>query len=93
LQVWSQYIEILWIGSWSFVGGILAGYLRSPKHLGIATGGGVLVLYLICLISLTVGNLWIPLIPSALALVGTSGMVKYMAFLSRDRTARLPHQS
>ncbi|MEQ8381314.1 MAG: CHASE2 domain-containing protein [Coleofasciculus sp. A1-SPW-01] len=93
LQVWSQYIEILWIGGWSFVGGILAGYMRSPKHLGIATGGGVLVLYLTCLISLTVGNLWIPLIPSALALVGTSGIVKYMAFLSRDRTARLPHQS
>jgi CHASE2 domain-containing sensor protein len=89
LQVWPQGIEVLWIWGWSLVGAVLACYLRSLKHLGIAAGGGFIVLYLTCLTSLTVSSLWIPLIPPALALVCTGSGIVYVAFLSRNRAARL----
>ncbi len=89
LRVCPQTIEILWIWGWSLVGGVFACYFHSFKHLGIAAGCGLLVLYLMCLTSLTVASFWIPLIPPALALVCTCSGVVYVAFLSRDRAAHL----
>jgi len=75
LSVWSQGGEIFWIWSWSLIGAILACYWRSFKPLAIAIGCGFLVLYITCLTSLIVASVWIPLIPSALALVFTSSAV------------------
>ncbi|KST62542.1 CHASE2 domain-containing protein [Mastigocoleus testarum] len=82
LQVWSQPIEILWIWGWSFFGGVFALYSPSLRDLGIATGCGILVLYMTSIISLTVASIWIPLIPPVLAFVSTGNI--YFVFLDRN---------
>ena len=63
--------ETIWIWSWSFVGGILVG-LRSPIHIGGAIVFALIILSGLCFVVLLFGG-WIPLVPSALALVVTSG--------------------
>jgi CHASE2 domain-containing sensor protein len=87
LSVWSQGGEIFWIWSWSLIGGVLACYWRSFKPQVIAVGGGLLVLYITCLTSLIVASVWIPFIPSALALVFTSSVVIYIvSFFPRSHS-------
>jgi CHASE2 domain-containing sensor protein len=63
--------ETLWIWGWSFVGGILV-WLRSPVHLGGAIVSALIILSGLCFVVLLLGG-WIPLVPSALALLLTSG--------------------
>ncbi|MEA5505030.1 CHASE2 domain-containing protein, partial [Halotia wernerae UHCC 0503] len=69
LPVWG---EVLWIGSWSLVGGIIAWRDRSGIVLLIVGSGVIGILYLLCLI-LFCSGVWIPLIPSVLVLVVTGG--------------------
>ena len=65
---WSNSIELLWIGFWSLLGGILGWYIRRPLILGSAIAGSLLILFTICwTIFLQAG--WIPLVPPALALI------------------------
>ncbi|MBW4593281.1 MAG: CHASE2 domain-containing protein [Brasilonema angustatum HA4187-MV1] len=78
LSVWSQGGEILWIWSWSLIGAVFACYWRSFKPLAIAVGSGIIVLSVTCWFSLTFASVWIPLIPPALGLVGTSSVVIYI---------------
>ncbi len=78
LHVFPQGVEIFWIWGWSFIGGVFAYYRRSVKPVVIAVICGVGVLYVICWASLTVASVWIPLIPPALALIGTSAAVMYL---------------
>ncbi|MEH2356670.1 CHASE2 domain-containing protein [Nostoc sp.] len=85
LRVFPQRVEILWIWGWSFIGGVFAYYWRSVKPVVIAVSCGVGVLYVICWVSLTVASVWIPLIPPALALIGTSATVIYIASFSRTQ--------
>lgn len=63
--------ETIWIWSWSFVGGILV-WLRSPVRIGGAIVSALIVLSGLCFVVLLLGG-WIPLVPSALALLLTSG--------------------
>lgn len=63
--------ETLWIWGWSFVGGILA-LLRSPARLASAIVSALIILSGLCFVVLLLGG-WIPLVPSALALLLTSG--------------------
>ena len=72
LWVWPKSLEFLWIGCWSLTGGILAWCNRSLGRWGIAIVTGVCLLSGLCLGLLIVGG-WVPLVPSALALVVTSG--------------------
>lgn len=67
---WSEAGEIVWIFGWSLVGGLLAWYFRYPLSLTSATalllaglGGACFAVFL------QAG--WIPLVPAAIALVGT----------------------
>lgn len=71
---WSQPMEILWIGGWSLVGGILAYHSRSL--LGFLIRGGVAtgILYGSGWVLFLQGG-WIPIVPAALALVMTGGML------------------
>lgn len=71
LPIWG---EILWIWSWSFVGGVLAWRLQSNLHLGLAVSGAIVILYLVCLGSILPG-IWLPLVPSGLALIIATGSV------------------
>jgi CHASE2 domain-containing sensor protein len=66
--------EMLWIWGWSLVGGVLVWRWRSPLHLGLASSAALGTLYGICFILLLKGG-WVPLVPSALALVATGGSV------------------
>lgn len=80
LAVWSAWQEMLWIGAWAIVGGVLAGwgYPRSRSHRllwrGIAVGMGLGTLFLGCFVLLIQGY-WVPLVPAGLALLGSGSVV------------------
>jgi CHASE2 domain-containing sensor protein len=74
LRVWSPWIEVVWIGSWSLVGGIVAWRLSSLSKLALAVGITSGVLYLCCF-GLLIGGTWVPFVPSALSLVGTVAVI------------------
>lgn len=61
-------LEALWIFMWSLLGGILAWCLYEKVYLAIAIAISVVTLFIICLALFTQAG-WIPLIPSALALI------------------------
>lgn len=75
-----QWGDTLWVFAWSITGGLLAWHWRSLSkgesllYLGLAGGAATLVLYQVCIVILTQGG-WMPLIPSALALVSTGGIL------------------
>lgn len=71
---WPQWGEVLWIWGWSLLGGILAWRFRSLLGLGLAVGIALGALYGLCFGLLTQSG-WVPLIPSALALITTGGVV------------------
>jgi CHASE2 domain-containing sensor protein/tRNA A-37 threonylcarbamoyl transferase component Bud32 len=67
---WPTWVESLWILLWSMIGGIIVWWLRSPVYLGLATLSVILLLFTYCF-GMLVQALWIPLIPSLLALTIT----------------------
>ncbi|GAA6617324.1 CHASE2 domain-containing protein [Scytonema sp. NUACC26] len=75
--------EIVWIWSWSGISGIIACRLRSPLYVGIAGIIGVGILNGVCLTFLIKGG-WMPLVPSALALLATgAGVTTYTELRSK----------
>ncbi len=74
LRVWSLPIEIVWIGGWSLIGGILALSLTSQSRLVLVVSMTSGVLYLSCF-GLLIWGLWVPFVPSVLSLVGTVGAI------------------
>ena len=74
LWVWSQWGETLWVWGWSLFGGVLACRIRNSLHLGLAGGATLGVLYGLSFGLICQGG-WVPLVPSALALVVTGGSV------------------
>ncbi|WP_445627710.1 CHASE2 domain-containing protein [Nostoc sp. DSM 114167] len=90
LPVWG---EVLWVWSWSVVGGAfavvgavaIAASDRSRLYLVLAGGGVLGVLYVFCLILFYQG-IWVPLVPSALVLVATGGTVAIYLFSQQSRT-------
>ena len=74
LWVWSWWGEVLWIWGWSLVGGTIFWLFRPRLSLGLAGGAAPVTLYAICFLLLVQGG-WIPLVPSALALLATGGAV------------------
>jgi CHASE2 domain-containing sensor protein/predicted Ser/Thr protein kinase len=68
---WSFWADALWIWLWALVGGILAWRIRQSLYLGLAVAGAVLLLFSIC-VGFFFKAGWIPLIPSAFALILTS---------------------
>ncbi len=84
LWVWPRWGEALWVWSWSLAGGMLGRRFRSPLYLGLLSATSAVCLYGLCLGLLTQSGCWVPLVPSALALVATSGSVAaYMKFQAR----------
>jgi CHASE2 domain-containing sensor protein len=72
LQTWTPGIEILWVLCWSLTGGILAWWFKFkpiPILIAIITSTGIL--YVISL-GMLVSGYWIPLVPSAIALISTA---------------------
>lgn len=84
LWVWSEWGEVFWVWCWSWTGGILAWRLRSRLLLVVVMGSTLGVLYGGCLILLTQGG-WVPLVPSALALMATcASVVAYRTFQNQN---------
>jgi CHASE2 domain-containing sensor protein len=82
---WPAWGEIVWIWAWSLVGGVAGWYVRlSESHLllGLINSVALGILYGLCLLFLLNGG-WIPLVPSALALIFTSGGVVIFAGFKR----------
>ncbi len=86
LSVWSQGIEIIWIGFWSFWGGFLVRYWGRLKTIALPLTISILVLYITCLSTLTFASLWIPFIPAVLAFTITTTVFIYIKYLYRKHT-------
>ena len=84
LWVWPVWGEALWIWGWSLAGGLLC--WRCQLRLGLGPLVVTLViLYGLCFALITQGG-WVPLVPSALALVSSGGsVVAYRTFQKRRK--------
>ncbi|MDX2211945.1 MAG: CHASE2 domain-containing protein [Oculatellaceae cyanobacterium bins.114] len=73
LWVWNVWVDVIWIGTWAVIGGLLAWRIHSFPYLGLAIAifssllGGVSVAVLI-------HGGWLPVVPAILAMTG-SGML------------------
>jgi len=75
LSVWPWWSEIVWIFGWSLAGGILVMQGRSPVVLGVRIFICAIFLCGSCYILLLMNGLWVPIVPSVLALGVTSSIV------------------
>jgi len=79
-----QWGDTLWIWLWSCTGGIIFLSFKTPVHRGVAVSLSIIVLYGACWFFLTKGG-WIPLMPSALALVLSVGtLVTYESLKNQN---------
>jgi CHASE2 domain-containing sensor protein len=93
LWTWSLWQEAFWVLGWSFAGGVLAWFIRRLPYLAIACGVAIVGLYGICLVVLIGWGGWIPLVPAAIALIGSSGsVVAYTASLAQQEFLTLHTQ-
>jgi CHASE2 domain-containing sensor protein len=87
LWVWPVWGETLWIWGWALAGGLLSWRFKFLIRLGLV-GGSLIILYAVCFGLLIQGG-WVPLVPSALVLVFTSGSVlAYSAFQTQRQPSR-----
>lgn len=82
LWVWSSGMEILWIGSWTLLGGLIMWRFRQLNGIGIVMAGSLILLVGGCWLLLTQGG-WVPLVPALLGLVLNGGIVAYRFFSHR----------
>ncbi|WP_392535733.1 CHASE2 domain-containing protein [Nostoc sp. C117] len=74
VQVWSLWIEIVWIWGWSLIGVVLTWRKLSFLWLALLVSVTSSVLYLVCL-SFLIWGAWVPFVPSALSLLATVGLM------------------
>ncbi len=97
-----QWGDALWVGVWSLTSGIIVYWVRSRSvdkgqsslRLVLALSICVTVLYGFCWVFLLQGG-WLPLVPAALAIVLTGGLVAYPRFStgSSNRRSLSTHRS
>lgn len=81
------WAEVIWMGGWSIVGGLLVFYLRRFPYLSLASGMAIAILYSICLGLLVQFGGWVPLVPAALSqLASSSSVVAYRVLLARRQS-------
>jgi CHASE2 domain-containing sensor protein len=74
---WSGWVEALWVWGWSLLGGTIAWRIRQPLYLGLGITVALLTVFGICFGIFTQAG-WIPLVPSALALVSCAVVLKVL---------------
>jgi CHASE2 domain-containing sensor protein len=74
LWVWPDWAEMLWIVSWSVIGGVVGRVVRSRFQFVLAISALIVVLMATCWGGLLYGG-WLPLVPSVLVVVITGGIV------------------
>jgi CHASE2 domain-containing sensor protein len=82
IGTWNFAQDSLWIWGWAIGGGCLVICLRRPLYLVLGTGIAILILAGSCL-ALLQGGYWVPLIPAAIAIVSTEGILALI--MSNDR--------
>ena len=87
LWVWQGWGETIWIWGWSLVGGILALRFRRLLYLGLSGGIALGALYGLSF-GIFLNGGWVPLVPSAIALVATSGSVRAYAASQTHNTTK-----
>ncbi|MFW5779155.1 MAG: CHASE2 domain-containing protein, partial [Coleofasciculus sp.] len=82
LPLWG---ETLWIFGWSTVGGLVIWFCSRSLAQGAAGAVGTVVgLYGLCYLILVSQGVWVPLVPSAIAIVVTGGGVGYLTYRRRQ---------
>ncbi|MBW4493479.1 MAG: CHASE2 domain-containing protein [Oscillatoria princeps RMCB-10] len=82
-----QWGDAIWVWIWSVTGGAIVCYLRSsPLRLWLGISISITVLYGLCFAFFTQGG-WLPLVPSALALVAT-GIAVAASIASQTRQSQ-----
>ena len=92
---WSEWIEGLWVWSWSLLAAIIAWKLKHPFSIIIVGIAGVSGLWGICSLAFFFGG-WIPLIPAAITFTVTiASVIAYKALynLFYDSLTGLPNRS
>ena len=83
LQVWPKWSEALWIWGWSLLGGLLAWYFQRWQR-WLMGAAAIAILYVFCL-ELFIRGRWVPLVPTTLVLVSTSGSIVAYSILPKRR--------
>ncbi len=83
---WSQWGDTLWVASWCLITGIWVWCWRSRLQQVLVVGGVCGSLYVICFIVLWLEGGWMPLIPSLLATLITSGFLIFYTSISGSLT-------
>jgi CHASE2 domain-containing sensor protein len=86
-----QWVDTIFVFLFSCTGGIIIWFWQNRIHQTIAVSSAVIILYILCWFTLTKGG-WLPLIPSTLALLGTSGVVVILTVRKRGGR-QLTHNS
>ena len=76
-------VEVLWIGSWSLLGGVMAWRWRWPMGIIASLGVALGILYISCWGLLALQGGWLPLVPPALTLVASGSSLIVYSFLFR----------
>jgi CHASE2 domain-containing sensor protein len=84
LRSWHTFQDSLWILAWAIIGGILVIWIRHPFYLALGTGIILIILPGVCLILLQTGY-WVPLIPSAISIIGTVCIVVLISATSQEK--------
>ncbi|MEB3291755.1 MAG: TIR domain-containing protein [Synechococcales bacterium] len=71
---WPVWGDALWIGAWALVGGGMVWAIQRPRTLMIAGAGGIGIMVMVCYGIFIGAGGWLPLVPSAIALVTTGGV-------------------
>ncbi len=83
---WPDWAELIWVWGWSLLGSVLAWRSQNPLLLLVVVGITLLGLVVIC-VGLFLQAGWVPLIPSALALVISSiCVIAYTSYQNQRQT-------
>jgi CHASE2 domain-containing sensor protein len=80
---WSQFGDTIWVFFWSLAGGVAVCTWQASIYRGLAIGISGGILYGMCWFIFTKGG-WIPLVPAAIALVGTAMGVRILISIQRS---------
>jgi CHASE2 domain-containing sensor protein len=85
IRSWDLSHDALWVWGWAVSGGFLAIWLRRrPLYLVLGTGIAIVTLSGSYLALLQIGY-WVPLIPAAIAIVGTEGIVALIIGINKEQ--------
>lgn len=84
-----EWQEALWILLWGALGGVVGFAVRGPALFALASGGGVALLGAVDFLAFGRG-LWLPLVPPAIAWVGSAAVVTaYLSYQQKRERAAL----